>query len=150
MKEQPVPDQPKLIYKQEYEIVEKIQQSIEQQKLSPDELTNKLNSLCQQYLKLLNTTVKLTKLSDAYQKKLLLAKEDAEEKTKALENALSEIDTLSGLLPICSNCKQIRDEIGDWHQIESYITNHSEAEFSHSLCPSCFKSLYPKYSHKLK
>jgi len=60
-----------------------------------------------------------------------------------LEKALSEVKTLSGLLPICSSCKRIRDDKGYWNQIESYIHKHSEAEFSHSICPDCVKKLYP-------
>ena len=56
-----------------------------------------------------------------------------------LENALFEIKILSGLLPICSFCKKIRDEKGYWNQIESYIRDHSEAEFSHGICDECYK-----------
>ena len=60
-----------------------------------------------------------------------------------LQEALSKIKTLSGMLPICSSCHKIRDDNGYWNQIESYIRDHSEAEFSHSLCPDCVKKLYP-------
>ena len=60
-----------------------------------------------------------------------------------LKNALSEVKILRGMLPICSNCKSIRDDKGYWNQIESYIHKHSEAEFSHSICPDCAKKLYP-------
>ena len=52
---------------------------------------------------------------------------------------------LAGLLPICASCKKIRDDKGYWSQIESYIQNHSEAEFSHSICPECAKKLYPEF-----
>lgn len=62
-----------------------------------------------------------------------------------LEDALEKVKLLSGLLPICAECKNIRDDKGYWNQIESYIRDHSEAEFSHSICPSCFKKLYPEY-----
>ena len=61
-----------------------------------------------------------------------------------LQDAVAEIKTLSGLLPICSNCKNIRDDKGYWKQIESYIRDHSEAEFTHSMCPVCAKKLYPE------
>lgn len=60
-----------------------------------------------------------------------------------LRKALADIKTLSGMLPICSSCKKIRDDKGYWNQIETYIRQHSEAEFSHSLCPDCAKQLYP-------
>ena len=62
-----------------------------------------------------------------------------------LEDALQKVKTLSGLLPICAECKNIRDDKGYWSQIESFIRDHSEAEFSHSICPSCLKKLYPEY-----
>ncbi len=60
-----------------------------------------------------------------------------------LEKAIEEIRRLSGLLPICSSCKNIRDDGGYWKQIEEYIQDHSEAQFSHTLCPHCVKELYP-------
>ncbi len=59
-----------------------------------------------------------------------------------LQKALSEIKTLSGLLPICASCKKIRDDKGYWNQIELYIRDRSEAEFSHSICPLCAEKLY--------
>lgn len=61
-----------------------------------------------------------------------------------LQKALSQIKTLSGLLPICASCKKIRDDRGYWNQIESYIHKHSDAEFTHSICPDCSKRLYPE------
>lgn len=60
-----------------------------------------------------------------------------------LNTALSEVKTLQGLLPICSNCKSIRDDKGFWMRLEAYIKDHSEAEFTHSICPECYKKLYP-------
>lgn len=59
-----------------------------------------------------------------------------------LQDALAKIKTLSGLLPICANCKKIRDDNGYWNQIEAYIRKHSYADFSHSLCPDCARVLY--------
>jgi AmiR/NasT family two-component response regulator len=61
-----------------------------------------------------------------------------------LQDTLAKIKTLSGLLPLCSYCKKIRDDDGYWHQVEVYIRDHSEAEFSHGLCPECAKKLYPE------
>lgn len=60
-----------------------------------------------------------------------------------LKKTLSEVKTLRGFLPICSNCKKIRDDKGYWNQIESYIRDRSDAEFSHGICPECAKKLYP-------
>jgi PAS domain S-box-containing protein len=62
-----------------------------------------------------------------------------------LQDALAKVKTLSGLLPICANCKKIRDDKGYWNQIEAYIRDHSEADFSHSICPECAKKLYPEF-----
>jgi hypothetical protein len=73
------------------------------------------------------------------------AEEQREKLILELQKALSEIKTLSGLLPICASCKKNRDDKGYWKQIESYIKEHSEAEFSHSICPNCTKLLYPDF-----
>lgn len=62
-----------------------------------------------------------------------------------LKEALSNVKQLSGLLPICMHCKKIRDDQGYWNQLESYISKHSEALFSHGLCPACAKKYYPQY-----
>jgi YesN/AraC family two-component response regulator len=67
---------------------------------------------------------------------------------EALHSALGQVKRLSGMLPICSSCKKIRDDKGYWTQIENYIRDHSEAEFSHSLCPDCMEKLYPYYANK--
>jgi hypothetical protein len=71
------------------------------------------------------------------------AESEREKLITELQDAAAKIKTLSGLLPICSNCKNIRDDQGYWKQIESYIRDHSEAEFTHSMCPVCAKKLYP-------
>jgi two-component system, response regulator PdtaR len=60
-----------------------------------------------------------------------------------LEKALSEIKILRGIIPICMGCKKIRDDTGYWNLVEEYISDHSEAEFSHVLCPECMKKFYP-------
>jgi hypothetical protein len=138
-----------LIFKSEYEILKQVEDALNDNKLSKEALVEMLSMICRHYKKLLKVAVKLTKISDTYQLKLQVAKDLAEEKNEALEEAMAEIETLSGLLPICANCKQIRDDNGAWHPIESYISTHSHAEFSHSLCPKCFKKLYPKYSKKI-
>ncbi len=65
-----------------------------------------------------------------------------QKKNHELTIAISELKQLKGLLPICSHCKKIRDDNGYWNQIESYIQQHSEAEFSHGMCPDCSDNLY--------
>lgn len=62
-----------------------------------------------------------------------------------LEQALANVKTLSGLLPICASCKKIRDDQGYWHQVESYLLSHSQASFTHGLCPDCVTQLYPEF-----
>jgi hypothetical protein len=66
-----------------------------------------------------------------------------EELQKRIQEALANIKTLSGLIPICSNCKKIRNDKGYWDQLEAYIQRHSDATFSHGICPDCLKELYP-------
>lgn len=63
---------------------------------------------------------------------------------KELADALSQIKVLSGLLPICAACKQIRKADGSWQSIEGYVREHSEANFTHSICPDCCQKLYPE------
>jgi len=60
----------------------------------------------------------------------------------ALQQALTEIKTLNGLIPICSSCKKIRDDKGYWNRLEAYIEEHSDAFFSHGLCPGCSDQIY--------
>ena len=64
---------------------------------------------------------------------------------KELKEALTQIKTLEGLIPICANCKKVRDDQGYWQEVEGYVMEHSHAEFSHSICPTCAQKLYPDY-----
>jgi hypothetical protein len=73
------------------------------------------------------------------------AEEEREKLIRQLQEALASIKTLSGLLPICYSCKQIRDDKGYWNQIETYIHDHSDAQFTHGICPACATKLYPEY-----
>ena len=75
------------------------------------------------------------------EKHLILLKEK-----QNLEQALGQIKTLSGLIPICSKCKKIRDDKGYWQQVEVYVRDHSSANFSHSICPDCAEEIYPGFS----
>ena len=63
-----------------------------------------------------------------------------------LEDSLREANLLSGFLPICASCKKIRNDKGFWDQIEEYITKHSQAKFTHSICPDCARELYPDFN----
>lgn len=66
-------------------------------------------------------------------------------KIEELSQALGHVKTLRGILPICANCKKIRDDQGYWKQVEVYVRDHTEADFSHGLCPPCLEKLYPEF-----
>jgi len=74
---------------------------------------------------------------------LLSTKANLEASNSELERALVDIKQLSGMLPICSSCKKIRNDKGYWEAIEAYLRNHSEVQFSHGICPDCAERLYP-------
>ncbi len=78
-------------------------------------------------------------------KKVAERTQELELSNKELKAALRNVKKLSGLLPICGHCKKIRDDNGYWNQIDSYIQENSEAEFSHSICQDCAKKYYPDY-----
>jgi CHASE3 domain sensor protein len=67
----------------------------------------------------------------------------------ARQRAEAQVKVLDGLLPICANCKKIRDDGGYWNQIETYVREHSEADFSHSICPECAARLYPEFAARV-
>lgn len=74
------------------------------------------------------------------------AEAERERLIRQLEDALSQVKMLKGILPICASCKRIRDDKGDWIQIEEYMKEHAEVEFSHGICPECRVRLYPEFS----
>ncbi len=81
-------------------------------------------------------------ISDITERKRI--EEEKERLIIELQQALAQVKKLSGFIPICASCKKIRDDKGYWHQVEEYIRDHSEALFSHSICPDCMRSLYPE------
>jgi two-component system cell cycle sensor histidine kinase/response regulator CckA len=68
---------------------------------------------------------------------------------KHLNETLAKVKTLSGMLPICASCKKIRDDRGYWQKLETFLHNHSSAEFSHSMCPECMQRLYPQFARHI-
>lgn len=82
-----------------------------------------------------------TQMSRLHEQMINLSRE-LHAKNAELERAASEIRVLEGLLPICCECKKIRDDAGDWTQLELYLSHHSEAQFSHGYCPDCEARLY--------
>ncbi len=85
----------------------------------------------------------------AIERDITARKEEEAERLKLiheLTDALGKIKTLKGLLPICSSCKKIRDDKGYWQKVESYISEHTDAEFTHGICPECVRRVYPEYT----
>ncbi|MBM4164654.1 MAG: response regulator transcription factor [Lentisphaerae bacterium] len=83
-------------------------------------------------------------------RRLVEAQDALAGKIGELQRALAEIKTLRGIVPICASCKKIRDDTGFWQQVEVYVRNHSEAKFSHGICPECIKKLYPELARKME
>ncbi len=81
---------------------------------------------------------------------LKLARDKLQHMNQELRSALDQIKTLKGLVPICANCKKIRDDDGFWQEVEHYISAHTEADFSHGICPDCMKELYPQVYGRMK
>ena len=77
------------------------------------------------------------------------AEAERERLVQELEAALARVKLLSGLLPICANCKRIRNDEGYWKQLEGFISSHSEATFSHGICPDCLHTLYPELEQQV-
>ena len=75
--------------------------------------------------------------------------QELETKNKALRKALTEIETLRQLIPICSNCKKVRNDDGYWEQIDHYLRVHSDIKFTHGICPDCLKKLYPDFANEI-
>jgi PAS domain S-box-containing protein len=86
----------------------------------------------------------LSSINDITERKVVEL--DREKLIGELQEALAKVKQLSGLLPICASCKKVREDNGYWTQIEAYVRDHSEAEFSHCICPACEKRLYPEFA----
>jgi len=89
---------------------------------------------------ILNYQIEIRKLIE----NVTCQRDKIEKNNQDLQQALSEIKTLKGILPLCSFCKKIRDDKGYWEQVDVYINNYSEADISHSVCPECMKEHYPE------
>lgn len=91
-------------------------------------------------------TKQLSQANDALNQEIVTRRSAETEKEHLIEKlteALKQVKTLSGLLPICSSCRQIRDDEGKWHKVETYFQTRTDAEFTHGICPKCAKQLYP-------
>jgi type II secretory pathway pseudopilin PulG len=83
---------------------------------------------------------------EAARRRLAEANAALEERNQELDAALKEIRTLQGIIPICSSCKKVRNDEGFYEAVEGYISRHSTARFSHTLCPDCLRRHYPEYA----
>jgi len=90
-----------------------------------------------------NTQCVLTVIQDISTRKQ--AELEREQIIRQLQDALDQVKTLRGFIPICANCKKIRDDKGYWNEVEKYVTEHSDAQFSHGMCPDCLQKLYPDF-----
>ena len=93
--------------------------------------------------RLLNEMTRLFNDLAVLQRQTAKQKAELEKTNRRLSNALAEVKRLQGLLPICASCKKIRNPNGEWISVEDYISDHSEAQFSHGICPLCAQKLYP-------
>ncbi len=82
--------------------------------------------------------------------KLRITMQQREGLITKLQNALNAVKELSGILPICANCKKIRDDEGYWHDVDVYISRHTKAEFTHGICRECANKLYPSLFDKIE
>ena len=96
-------------------------------------------------------TAELEKSNQQLQTEIIERKRLEEKKEQLIEDlkdALTNVKRLKRLLPICANCKKIRDDKGYWEEVDSYFYEQSEVEFTHGICPDCMKTLYPEYYNK--
>jgi HAMP domain-containing protein len=109
--------------------------------------------LAQEINKMTQNLQKVTVSKGKLELEIIQRKQLQKEKQKVIEDleiALDEIKTLKGIVPICANCKKIRDDKGYWNHLESYIEKHSDASFSHGMCPECLEALYGKEQWYIK
>ncbi|MBI5252630.1 MAG: PAS domain-containing protein [Desulfomonile tiedjei] len=120
-----------------------IQQDITSRKESEEELRASRNKLRKDVQERTAELVKANELLRIEIAEREWKEQELENLVNELQTALTEVKTLSGLLPICASCKKIRDDQGYWQQIESYIRDRAGVEFSHGICPDCARILYP-------
>ena len=123
--------------------------------LKKERMISALNSEKQRYVLIIFVTctaflVTIVLLLVRYTKRLGHTRKTLERTNADLQDKINEIRTLSGLLPICSQCKKIRDDAGYWNQLEGYISERTEATFSHGICPHCAEDLYPEAMARLR
>lgn len=121
-----------------FDVLHRVSKGILSARVSGDsevELLESLKNVTNEMIESIDREITERKRIEAEEKKLI----------SELQEALATIRTLHGILPICSYCKKIRDDKGSWNQLEAYISEHTDAKFSHGLCSECEKKLYSKY-----
>ncbi|MEI7729208.1 MAG: hypothetical protein WCO56_06535 [Verrucomicrobiota bacterium] len=138
------------IFQQEEKSIQQARETLADGEFRKTPWAKPFATLLASYEKLWAHTCRVMRISDRFQEQLQAAKAECQcaeaalrVKNAELEAALAKVKSLSGLLPICSGCKKIRDDLGYWNQVESYIQKHSEATFTHGLCPECIKRYFP-------
>lgn len=114
----------------------------EKLQLMESKIVSKISDLNQEMANLTRQLQQQNRALQDMMAKIRQSEAEKEKLIKKLQEALLQVKTLRGLLPICSACKKIRNDQGYWQQIEGYIKEHSEADFTHSICPDCMVKLY--------
>jgi diguanylate cyclase len=109
-----------------------------------------VDALLKEHRKIKVQLGKITRIGDGYQEQLQALNRELKNSNERLSKTLAEVKILQGFIPVCARCKRIRDDHGVWEQIEDYFSKHSEAVFSHSICPECSAFLYPGIVRNLK
>lgn len=103
----------------------------------------------EEYTRLTNRLAAQNRELQQLRREAVVRNQELSDSLEALKQERARVKVLSGMLPICASCKKIQDDDGYWEQLESFIDRHSEAVFSHGLCPSCAKELYPDLESNL-
>ncbi len=129
---------PKSGSKELNELTEAFNEMSRKSRISRDQLENRVNERTRE----LKTANEQLRIEITERRRVA---EEREKLVEQLQKTLSEVKTLKGIIPICASCKKIRDDRGYWNQVESYVREHTEAEFSHGICPECRSKLYPEF-----
>jgi hypothetical protein len=148
------------LFEREERVIAKAMEFLSDSRSKDKAWADNFEALLKEYVRLSGQSERIVRISDIMQMDLNNMKEKLQEEIglrKKIEGernqlilemrrALADVKKLSGLLPICAACKRVRDDQGYWQQIEAYIRDRSDAEFSHSICPECARKLYPDMS----
>jgi diguanylate cyclase (GGDEF)-like protein len=129
---------------EEAQVIKMLAGALEQLPAEAAPLRPVLETILREHRKLHSQLRKISRIGDGYQEHLRDLNQELTRANERLSQALTEVQTLQGFIPICARCKRIRDDHGYWDQVEDYISRHSSAVFSHGVCPDCAKVLFPQ------